>query len=168
MHTLVVDTNIVFSAIIKPGRIREILFRSSLDLYAPEELVEELEILEPKILRYTKLSPAEVRMVKETLLSHIITIVSRKDYVEPAKKAYTLLKDVDPKDTPFVGLAMYLGVPLWTGDKDLLALSVRTGFEHFVAVDTEGVEMLLEGRSLGEVKGMMREKYCEWGDINTP
>ncbi|MEB3759509.1 MAG: PIN domain-containing protein [Desulfurococcales archaeon] len=161
MLTLVVDTNIVFSAIIKPGRIREILFRSSLDLYAPEELALELEILEPKILRYTKLSPAEVRMVRETILSHIVTIVPRKDYLESAKKAYTLLKDVDPKDAPFVGLAMFLGVPLWTGDKGIIELSVGTGFKHFVAVDAEGVEMLLEGKSLREVKGRMREKYGE-------
>ncbi len=159
MLTLVVDTNIVFSAIIKPGRIREILFRSSLDLYAPEELALELEILEPKILRYTKLSPAEVRMVRETILSHIVNTVSRKDYVESAKKAYTLLKDVDPKDTPFVALAMRLGVPLWTGDKRIIELSVRTGFEYFVAVDTEGVEMLLERKNLGEVEERMRVKY---------
>ncbi|MCE4624376.1 MAG: hypothetical protein F7C35_00740 [Desulfurococcales archaeon] len=32
-------------------------------------------------------------------------------------------------------------------------------FKHFVAIDTEGVEMLLEGRSLEEVKERIREKY---------
>ena len=159
MHTLVIDTNIVFSAIIKPGRIREILFRSYLDIYAPEELVMELEILEPKILRHTKLSPAEIKIVKETLFSHIVTIVSRKVYLESAKKAYRLLENVDPKDTPFVALAMHLNVPLWTGDKDLLKLAVETRFEYFVAVDTEGVEMLLAGRSLEDVKKRVRRKY---------
>ena len=159
MPTLVVDTNIVFSAIIKPGRIREILFRSPLNLYAPEELVEELEILEPKILKYTKLTPHELEIVKETILSHILTILTRDNYLEPAKKAHEIVKDIDPEDTPFVALAMHLNIPLWTGDKELLRLAVETGFEYFVAVDTEGVEMLLEGRSLEEVKERMREKY---------
>ena len=73
--------------------------------------------------------------------------------------AEQLLAEVDIADAPFVGLAMFLDVPLWTGDKELLVLSVGTGFEHFVAVDTEGVEMLLEGKKIEEVKKRMRERY---------
>ena len=43
--------------------------------------------------------------------------------------------------------------------KGVIGLSVGTGFEYFFVVDTVGVEMLLEGKSLGEVEERMREKY---------
>ena len=36
---------------------------------------------------------------------------------------------------------------------------MRPGFRHFTAIDTEGVEMLLEGASIDEVKDRMKEKY---------
>ena len=75
------------------------------------------------------------------------------------EKAKELVREADPDDWPFVALAMHLNVPLWTGDKELLKLAVGTGFEYFAAIDTEGVEMLLEGKSLEGVKERMREKY---------
>ena len=65
MHTLVIDTNIAFSAIIKPGKIREILFRAPLKLYAPQELQEELKELKPKMLKHTKLTIDEVNLIEK-------------------------------------------------------------------------------------------------------
>ena len=70
-----------------------------------------------------------------------------------------MLKETDPEDTPFVALAIHLGVPLWTGDRRLLRLSIETGFKYFTAIDTEGVEMLLEGATLEEVRERMKRKY---------
>jgi len=160
MPTLVVDTNIVFSAIVKPGRVREILFKAPLKLYAPEELVEELDELEPRILRYTRLSREEALIVKEVITTtNILEIVPREEYISTARKIYPLLEKVDPKDTPFVALANHLNIPLWTGDHGILKLSARTRFKQFIAVDTEGVEMLLRGESLEKVKERMRGKY---------
>ena len=159
MPTLVVDTNIVFSAIVKPGKIRDILFKAPLKLYAPEELVEELEELEPRILRYTRLSREEALIVKRVIITSILEIVPREEYISTARKIYPLLEKVDPKDTPFAALAMHLDIPLWTGDKELLRFSARTGHKHFAAVDTEGVEILLRGEPLDSVLGRMRRKY---------
>ena len=161
MPTLAVDTNIVFSAIVKPGRVREILFKAPLKLYAPEELVEELDELEPRILRYTRLSREEALIVKEVITTSILEIVPREEYISTARKIYPLLEKVDPKDTPFVGLAKHLDVPLWTGDHGILKFSARTGFKHFMAIDTEGVETLLVGVNLEKVLRRMREKYLE-------
>ena len=159
MPTLAVDTNIVFSAIVKPGRVREILFKAPLKLYAPEELVEELDELEPRILRYTRLSREEALIVKEVITTSILEIVPREEYISTARKIYPLLEKVDPKDTPFVALANHLDIPLWTGDKALIRLGLETG--EYTAVDTEGVEMLLRGEPLGSVLERMRGKYLK-------
>jgi len=69
------------------------------------------------------------------------------------------MAEVDPKDTPFVALAMHLGMPLWTGDRVLIRLAVETGFRYYKAVDTRGVEMLLEGKTWEEVEEYLGREY---------
>ena len=58
-----------------------------------------------------------------------------------------------------MALAIHLKLPLWSGDRRLIRLSIRTRFRHFTAVDTEGVEVLLVGASLEEVRERMKRKY---------
>jgi len=72
---------------------------------------------------------------------------------------------VDPDDWPFIALAMYLKVPLWTGDKSVLTFSVRTKFKHYMALDTRAVEILLEGKSWDKIKKYLKEKYGEQAKI---
>jgi len=60
------------------------------------------------------------------------------------------VEDLDPDDWPFVALAMYLDMPLWTGDKGLIRLAVVAGFRYFRGVIARGVEMLLEGKTWRE------------------
>ena len=159
MPTLAVDTNIVFSAIIKPGKVRELLFDERLKLYGPEELTLEIEELQEKMREHTNLTPTEIEYIKKVILTRIVTIVPRKEYMSDAKRALEILAETDPSDTPFIALAMYLDVPLWTGDKRLIRLAVRTGFEHYKAVDTRGVEMLLEGKEWDKIEEYLRRKY---------
>ena len=52
---------------------------------------------------------------------------------------------------------MYLDVPLWTGDKALIRRGLETG--EYIAVDTEGVELLLRGESLDSVLERIKKKY---------
>ena len=160
MPDLVADTNIIFSALLKRGKIRRIILLSEgIKLHAPKELHEELHRLAPKLQRYLRLSQEELHKAIDTFVSETIELHEKEEYQEALTPAEQLLAEVDPSDTPFVALAMFLGIPLWTGDKGVLELAAGTGFKHFVAVDTEGVEMLLEGRSLEMVKERMREKY---------
>ena len=157
MLTLVADTNIVFSAIIKPGRIRELVLDERIALYAPEELLLELNELKTKILKHTRLTEEELTYIIQVLANNIITIVPRETYKKPAQKALTILAETDPSDTPFVALTIYLGAPLWTGDKRLIRLALKTG--EFRAVDTRGVEMLLQDKPWSEVEEEMRKRY---------
>ncbi len=163
MKEIIVDTNIVFSSLIRSRRIQRImteLYRKGYTIHTARELIEELKKHKEKILQYTSLPVRLLETIIEELFPKILTL-HHTDTIpyQIREKAKELVRDMDPDDWPFVALAMYLEVPLWTGDKGIIELSVRTRFRHFVAVDTEGVEMLLEGKSLGEVEERMREKY---------
>ena len=46
-------------------------------------------------------------------------------------EARRLCHDVDPKDTPFVALALHVDGRLWTGDEELKAGLRRKGFNRF-------------------------------------
>ena len=160
MIEVVVDTNIIISALLTPGKVRRVLLHPKIRPHAPKRVIDETIGHAAKISRYTGISEAALKPLLEKALPLWITTHDERTIPEETKeKARELIGDVDPYDWPFAALAMDLGVPLWTGDRGLLELSARTGFKHFVAVDTSGVEMLLRGEPLEVVEQRMKEKY---------
>ncbi|MBX3242008.1 MAG: hypothetical protein KF679_18940 [Chitinophagaceae bacterium] len=119
---LVVDSNIVFSALLNPSSvIGEILIDVSnkFQFCAPEMMKYELDKYEEKIKRYSKLSTSEVSMLKDIIYSSMNFI--SEDLISQTnwKKAFELTKQIDEKDTPFIALALELNTKLWSGDKKL-------------------------------------------------
>ena len=158
---LVVDTNIVFSALITPGRTNQVLLKARGSFYAPMELLEELKDKRGKIARLLGMDESVVMDLIEAFAGEIVSFVPLHEFLDTIPRARRIAGEFDEKDTPFIALAMHLNIPLWTGDKGLLRFSARTGFKYFVAVDTEGVELLLRGEPLGSVLERMRGKYLK-------
>lgn len=62
----------------------------------------------------------------------------------------------DKSDTPFTALTMKLKIPLWTGDKDMIEYSFKSGL--YTALDTKAIEELPEGRTLNQVIANLRNR----------
>ncbi|MEB2835911.1 MAG: PIN domain-containing protein [Desulfurococcales archaeon] len=75
-----------------------------------------------------------------------------------AGEARRIAASFDPDDWPFIALALEYGAPIWTNDRDLIRGSLRTG--GYRALDTRGLEMLLNGVSWEEIRGYLRRRYC--------
>ncbi|MEB3779451.1 MAG: putative toxin-antitoxin system toxin component, PIN family [Desulfurococcales archaeon] len=164
MIELVADTNIIYSALLTRGKIRSlILLRGNIRLHTPAELREELYKHTPKLQRYLELTRGEVQSLIDNLLEETTILHNKNEYKGQIQRAREIVEKVDPEDTPFIALAMHLGIPLWTGDKELIKLAVRTEFQHFKALDTRGVEMLLEGKPWREVEEYLKREYGEGG-----
>lgn len=124
---LVVDANIVFSAIVRSSRTRELLFYPSLELYSPESLFEELEEHKPEILQKSGLQEKEF-YVFLSAFRKIIEVVPKTAYSEYLTEAGAVIDDID--DLPFAALAIALNAnqgglgggdcDIWSGDKDFL------------------------------------------------
>ncbi|MEB3757158.1 MAG: PIN domain-containing protein [Desulfurococcales archaeon] len=162
---LAVDTNIVFSSLTRSRRIQRALVelhRSGYTVHAPRELIEELRENIGKLQMYSPLDPDLLNTVVEEVLPRLLTLHSTAEIPQAVKeKAKKIVTSVDPDDWPFVALAIFLDMPLWTGDKGLLEMSAETKFKHFVAIDTEGVELLLRGVPLDSVLERMKARYLK-------
>ena len=119
---LIIDTNIVFSAILNPkSNIGDLLlnYQDKVKFYAPEFLLTEIEIYSSKIQKASKQSTTEILISKILILSSIVFITEELILQENWIKAFDLTKDIDEDDTPFVALAIQMNSKLWSGDKKL-------------------------------------------------
>lgn len=117
---VVVDTNVVFSAILNSGsRIALILIsgKRHFHFYSCAFLLEELNTHRDKLKKLTKLPDAELDEVIGLVIKNI-TFINEAAIPSPAYKATErLMKGNDLKDVLFVELAQELKAKLWTGEK---------------------------------------------------
>jgi predicted nucleic acid-binding protein len=129
---LVVDTNLVFSALIpRASQIREILLENDMEFYSPNILISEIYKHKDKLIKNSKLTESEFYIYFDGIIEKIKFIPTEFIALENRQKAYDLCHDLDIKDTPFVALAIELSVPLWTGDKKLEDGLRLKGFHNF-------------------------------------
>ena len=91
MKKVVVDTNIIISALMKDSVTREIIFNFSGKLYFLSFSMDELKKYEQYIIDKTK-----------------------QDKMEEAK---AIMEHIDPDDTPFIAAAILTGGDIWSDDK---------------------------------------------------
>jgi len=132
---IVVDTNVVFSAILNSQSwIGQILLHSdkSVRFYSPRYLQVEIQNHFQKIKKITKLSDSEVYELIDTLYTKIHFISEEFIPKESLLIADELTKDVDFDDVMFVALSLHLNCKLWTGDKVLVNALMQKGFKRFI------------------------------------
>jgi len=138
MPRIVVDTNILFSALIKrKNKFRDVIFSGEYELYSCSYSVEELFNHKDKMLRASKLTEAELHIEIQTIFKYIHFVEDEIISDSKLKEAYQLCKDIDEKDTVILGLAMELDALLWTGDKELIKGLNEKGYAGFFFIETE-------------------------------
>ena len=117
---IVVDTNVIFSALLNPkGKISEFFFNPSFefDFYAPRFILDELKKHHQKLCLTSTLSADELEFLKQAILSKVKLIDLDGIGKDSWEKALALVKGIDEFDAPFVALSIEMESLLWTGDK---------------------------------------------------
>ena len=115
---LVVDVNVIFSALIKKGKPFEVFESNKIfgtfDFITPEFLFSELDKDTDRLLSFTSLSLPEL---KSTLffLKKEITIIPSSSFLDKLQEA----KNLNEKDAPYLALALKMNCPVLSGDKRL-------------------------------------------------
>lgn len=116
---LVLDTNVVLSALIKESRVRSVLLSPNHLFFVPEYLLDEIERHLSLVRKKTGLPDDEIRLVLNTLMVRVRTI----PYEEVSKKweeAELIMARIDPQDVPFIAAALSVQCDgIWSDDRDL-------------------------------------------------
>jgi len=129
---VIVDTNIIFSALLKKNSFfGELLLRDSVDYVIPKFAYIELFKYKKKIAKLSRLSEDELLEVLYRLLKNIDIFDEEMITTNTLREAYELVKDVDEKDMIFTALAIEVDGYLWTADERLKNGLIRKGFNRF-------------------------------------
>ena len=111
---LVIDSNILFAALIKNSITSDILFKHT--LYAPDFIFEEFKKYSDYLKGKSKRAEEEFDEFFNLFERNIITIPKWEidPFIERAGKI-----SPDPNDVPYLALALKLNCGLWSNDKKL-------------------------------------------------
>lgn len=138
---IIVDTNIVFSAILNPSAtIGQILIygqrHQQLEFFAPNLLKEEVKKHRGKIIELAKtIDDSIFDDIRDEIFSCINFISEEQIPYSFWHNAIPIARNTDMDDIAFIVLAEYLDARLWTGDKKLLAGLERHGFKRMITID---------------------------------
>jgi len=132
---VIVDTNIVFSAILNSQSwIGQILLHSdkTTRFYSPKFLQTEIQDHFEKIKSLTKLSDSEIHELIDALYTRIHFISEELIPKETLVVADKLTSDIDFDDVMFIALSIHMNCKLWIGDKVLMSALKQKGFKKFI------------------------------------
>lgn len=135
---VVVDTNIVFSAILNTdSKIGDLIINSQsiFDFKSVMYLKEEIEKHQQKLISISNLSPIQIKESTEQIFSNITFISEEIIPFATWQSAARLVRDVDMDDIAFVALSEYEETRLWTGDKVLTAGLLAKGFRNCISTE---------------------------------
>lgn len=113
---LVVDANILFAAAVKSGATAELIFSEALELLAPEFIFEEFEKYKELLVEKSHSSIEEFDIIV-SILSERVKAVPRDEFSDLFDKAESI--SPDPKDVPYLALALKSNCAIWSNDKRL-------------------------------------------------
>jgi predicted nucleic acid-binding protein len=112
---LVVDANAILAELLG-GNARRIFFETSIGEFAvPVSVVDEVRVYLPRVAEKLDAST----MLLELALDQLpLRVYSRRTYAQAMSEARRQIERRDPDDVEVLALTLWLGVPLWSNDRD--------------------------------------------------
>jgi predicted nucleic acid-binding protein len=115
---LIVDANIIISALIKDSTKRALVFELPTILYAPDIILEEITSHKKSISLKSRLNEEDLGTVLDKILQYI-HVLDEAVYESNLQKAYDVMKDIDSNDTLYVAAALSIkNDGIWSEDTD--------------------------------------------------
>jgi predicted nucleic acid-binding protein len=112
----VIDTNVLFSAMIKKSITRKVILSDVFELYVPEYLFEEINKHKDLILDKAKIREDDF-IALLTLFQKHVKIAKKEVYQDKIPLAEETMKEIDITDSPFLALTLALDCPQWSNDR---------------------------------------------------
>ena len=116
------DANVLLSVILGHAAFR-VIDEGKVEPVTTLETIKEVREYLPVLARKYEI---DSRILDANLLALGITAYGPRKYRTMVAKATRLIAARDPDDVPLLALALTLGLPVWTGDKDFENAGVET------------------------------------------
>jgi predicted nucleic acid-binding protein len=134
----VVDTNIAFSAVLNTqSKIGDLIMNSYgiFEFHACDTLRTELKRHRSKLMELSKLNDEQLDQSIYQITKCLNFTAEALIPFEYWLKGADLVRDVDMNDIAFLALTEFLGVKLWTGDKELMKGLAKRGYTNFITTE---------------------------------
>ena len=111
---LVIDTNVIISALLKDSKCREIIVSGKFNLFTPAFTLTEIEKYKGEICKKAKISIPDFDELLKIIFKYI-AIINPESYKKHLDYGKGLISDI--KDVPFIASALSLGLGIWSDDK---------------------------------------------------
>jgi predicted nucleic acid-binding protein len=146
---IVVDSNIVFSAILNSqSRIGNLIINGSIyfEFYTVSLLRNEIFEHKEKIISLSRLTESQFEKTYKIITDRLTFVDDILLSDDDIRKAIALVSEIDNDDALFVALTNNLKCKLWTGDKKLVNGLKKKGFER--SITTEELHELFLSKKL--------------------
>ncbi|WP_435347171.1 PIN domain-containing protein [Haloarchaeobius sp. HRN-SO-5] len=114
---LVVDANVVISALVADSKTRELIVTLEPDLFTPEFVHDEIGNYEELIVEKSGMTPDRVAQFIDLLFQYIEVVPASEFYLY-IEEADAAIGDTDPDDVLYVACALASDADIWSDDSD--------------------------------------------------
>ena len=114
---LVIDANVVISALIADSKTRELIVTLEPDLLTPAFVHDEIGNYQDLIVEKSGMEPDRVAQFIELLFQYI-DVVPATDFYPAIETADTAIGDTDPDDVLYLACAIACDAAIWSDDSD--------------------------------------------------
>jgi predicted nucleic acid-binding protein len=115
---VVIDTNVIISALIRDSLTRKVIIESGLNFVYPEISLHELRKHKKTIIAKSGLPERDIDKLLNKLLEYVVLIPTEvvKSHLDEAK---LIMQKIDPNDVVFIAAALaFRNAVIWSDDKD--------------------------------------------------
>ena len=114
---LVIDANVVISALIADSKTRELIVTLDPDLLTPAFVHDEIENYEDLIVEKSGMKPDRVTQFIKLLFQYI-DVVPASEFYPAIESADEAIGDTDPDDVLYLACAIACDAAIWSDDSD--------------------------------------------------
>ena len=116
---IIIDSNELFSALIKDSITRKIILEYASFFLFPSFIFEEMQKHKTELLKKSRMSGEDFSKLLQLILKKVV-IVPNEVLIPYRKEAFEIVKNIDPDDVLFVACALaYHNSIIWSNDRKL-------------------------------------------------
>ena len=138
---VIIDSNELFSALIKDSTTRKIILEYDGFFLFPSFIFEEMQKHKEEILKKSRMSEEDFNKLLQLILKKVV-IVPNEVLIPYRNEAFEIVKNIDPDDVLFVACALaYPDSIIWSNDGKLKKQS------RVKVLNTQEIIKIQKGRS---------------------